>query len=93
MKMTTLTFTWPPTGSAVFLQKQSPLSFGGDFVADKDKRTARLLSLLGRFGNQTDKELILPYLDDSNELVANVACESLLRLTDPMLVPQEWREL
>ena len=33
------------------------------------------------------------FLDHPDELVANVACESLLRLTDALLVPDEWREV
>ena len=40
-----------------------------------------------------DEVLIRPFLDHPDDLIANVACESLLRLTDPMLVPQDWREL
>jgi hypothetical protein len=28
-----------------------------------------------------------------DDLVANVACETMLRLTDPMLVPDGWREM
>lgn len=55
--------------------------------------TVRLLALLGRFGDSRDADLILPLLDDEDDFVANVACESLLRLTDPMLVPERWREL
>lgn len=56
-------------------------------------RVASLLSLLGRFGGSGDEGAIRPFLDHSDELVANVACESLLKLTDPMLVPENWREL
>jgi hypothetical protein len=62
-------------------------------AARDDTRIASLLSLLGRFGNNGDEGLIRPFLDHPDDLVANVACESLLRLTDPMLVPENWREL
>ncbi len=61
--------------------------------AKNNSQIARLLSLIGRFGDSRDEGLILPFLDHSDDLVANVACESLLRLTDPMLVPENWREL
>jgi hypothetical protein len=60
---------------------------------DNDTQAIRLLSLLGRFGDANDQPLIQPYLDSPNDLVANVACESLLRLTDPMVVPENWREV
>lgn len=63
-------------------------------VADRaHTQIASLLSLLGRFGDSGDEELIGPFLDHPDDLVANVACESLLRLTDPLLVPENWREL
>jgi len=58
-----------------------------------DSQVVCLLALLGRFGNCSDKGLILEFLDHPDDFVANVACESLLRLTDPMLVPDSWREL
>lgn len=58
-----------------------------------NSQAVRLLSLLGRFGDSSDEQLIRPYLDHPDDLVANVACESLLRLTDPMLVPEKWREI
>ena len=62
-------------------------------AAQDDSLLACLLSLLGRCGDRSDEEFILPFLDHNHELVANVACETLLRLTDPMLVPENWREL
>jgi hypothetical protein len=63
-------------------------------VAARDNsRIACLLSLLGRFGESVDEGLIRPFLDHSDDLVANVACESLLRLADHMLIPHNWREL
>lgn len=58
-----------------------------------DSRVVCFLSLLGRFGDRSDEQLILRFLDHPDDVVANVACESLLRLTDPMLVPESWREL
>jgi hypothetical protein len=61
--------------------------------ADGSSHIARLLSLLGRFGKSSDDALVRPYVDHSDDLIANVACETLLRLTDPMLVPDKWREL
>ena len=62
-------------------------------TADSNSRRVRLLSLLGRFGNATDADLIRPFLDHPDDMVANVACEALLRLTDPLLVPEGWREI
>jgi hypothetical protein len=50
----------------------------------------RLLSLLGRFGEPSDESLIHPFLNHPDDLVANTACESLLRLTDPLAVPAKW---
>ena len=52
-----------------------------------------MLSLLGRFGEPSDAGLPRQFLAHSDDLVANVACESLLRLTDPLLVPEYWREV
>jgi HEAT repeat protein len=61
------------------------------FVGTLDNSAAfRLLWLLGRFGNGDDEALIRPYLDHADDLVANVTCEALLRLTDPMLIPDRW---
>ncbi len=54
---------------------------------------ARLLSFLGHFGAATDADLARRFLDHLDDLVANVACESMLRLSDPLLVPDRWREL
>jgi hypothetical protein len=62
-------------------------------VGCDDSQAVRLLSLLGRFGNAQDESLIRPYLDAQDDLISNIACESLLRLTDPMLVPENWREM
>jgi HEAT repeat protein len=61
--------------------------------AQEHSWTARLLSLLGQFGDSSDEGSIRPFLDHTDDRVANVACESLLRLTDPVLVPHQWREL
>lgn len=55
--------------------------------------TVRMLSLLGKFGDPSDAEIVRPFLDHADDLVANIACEALLRLTDPVLVPRGWREL
>ena len=54
---------------------------------------ARLLALLGRFGGRVDADLVARFLDHPNDLVANVACETMLRLSDPLLVPDHWREM
>jgi hypothetical protein len=58
-----------------------------------DSRVVCLLSLLGRFGDCSDEGLIVQFLDHPDDYIANVSCESLLRLTDPTLVPENWREL
>lgn len=53
----------------------------------------RMLALLGRFGETIDVELASRFQDHPDDLVANVACETMLRLSDPMLVPDRWREM
>jgi hypothetical protein len=53
----------------------------------------RLLALLGRFGEKGDADLASAFKDHHDELVANVAYEAMLRLSDPMLVPDRWREI
>ncbi len=53
----------------------------------------RLLALLGRFGERVDADLASRFLDHPDDLLANVACETMLRLSDPLLVPDHWREL
>lgn len=55
--------------------------------------TLRALALLGRFGDPSDACLTRSFLDHDNDLLANVACEATLRLSDPMLVPPGWSEL
>ena len=61
---------------------------------ESDKvRLASILALLGRYGEPDDAELAVEYLDHPDELVANLACETMLRLSDPLLVPDRWREL
>ena len=55
--------------------------------------TVRMLSLLGQFGSAVDADLAGGLQDDTDDLVANVACESKLRLSDPLLIPDGWREL
>jgi len=55
--------------------------------------TLRMLALLGRFGEPVDAELASRYQDHPDDLVANIACEVMLRLRDPMLVPDRWREM
>lgn len=54
---------------------------------------ARLLALLGRFRERVDAELAALFLDHPDDLVANVAYETMLRLSDPLLVPDHWREM
>ena len=53
----------------------------------------RLLALLGQFGEPTDAELAERFVDHSDDLIANVACEVMLRLRDPLAVAENWREL
>lgn len=61
--------------------------------ATTTSETLRILALLGRFGEQADAELGSQFVDHADDLVANVACEAMLRLSDPLLVPDRWREL
>jgi len=61
--------------------------------ATTSSETLRFLALLGRYGEQADAELANRFVDHPDDLVANVACEAMLRLSDPMLVPDRWREL
>lgn len=61
--------------------------------ATTTSETLRMLALLGRFGEEADATLAARYVDDSDDLVANVACEAMLHLSDPMLVPDSWREM
>jgi HEAT repeat protein len=53
----------------------------------------RMLALLGRFGGKVDTGLVTPFQDHPDDFVANVACETVLRLSDPLLVPDRWQEL
>ena len=55
--------------------------------------TVRSLALLGRYGETVDAEVARSFQDHSDDLVANVACEAMLRLSDPMLVPEHWRAI
>ena len=55
--------------------------------------TLRILALLGQFGEQHDAELAARFSNHTDDLVANVACEAMLRLSDPMLVPGRWRQI
>lgn len=59
--------------------------------ATSTSEIVRMLALLGRFGQHADHELAVPYLNHDDDLVANVACEVMLRLSDPLLVPNRWR--
>ena len=52
-----------------------------------------MLSLLGRFGGPADGEIARRFLDHPDDRTANVAYETWLRLADPLLVPDQWREL
>jgi HEAT repeat protein len=61
--------------------------------ASTAKPTAALLALLGRFGEGGDADLAARFLDHPDDQVVNVACETMLRLSDPLLVPDHWREL
>ncbi|MBA4031123.1 MAG: hypothetical protein C0478_09585 [Planctomyces sp.] len=62
-------------------------------VATTISETLRMLALLGRFGQQADAELAAKFVNYANGLVANVACETMLPLSDPLLVPGRWREM
>jgi HEAT repeat protein len=62
-------------------------------AATTESGMVRMISLLGRFGSASDKGLVSLFIDHRDDLVANVAYESLLRLTDPLLVPEGWREV
>lgn len=53
----------------------------------------RMLALFGRFGERVDANLAADFLDHPDDMVANVACETMLRLSDPLLVPDHWREM
>lgn len=55
--------------------------------------TLRMLALLGRFGQPADADLASRFVDHADDLVANVACEAMLRLSEPLLVPDRWREI
>jgi hypothetical protein len=61
--------------------------------ANERSEVIRMLALLGEFGAASDAEVIRRFVEDESDLVANVAYESLLRLSDPLLVPQQWRGL
>lgn len=61
--------------------------------ATTSSEVLRMLALLGRFGEQADAALASRFADQEDDLVANVACEAVLRLSDPLLVPDRWREL
>ena len=52
-----------------------------------------MLALLGRFGDKGDAALTARFEDHDDDLVANVACEATHRLSDPILVPDGWREM
>ena len=62
-------------------------------MATTTSETLRMLALLGRFGELADAELVSRFQDRPDDRVANVACEAMLRLSDPMLVPDRWREM
>jgi HEAT repeats len=62
-------------------------------TATTASETLRMLALLGRFGEKVDAELASRFQDHPDDLVANVACEAMLRLSDSMLVPDRWREM
>ena len=61
--------------------------------AKTTSETLRMLALLSRFGEQVDAELASRFVNHADDLVANVACEAMLRLSDPLLVPDRWREM
>jgi hypothetical protein len=62
-------------------------------TATTTSETLRMLALLGRFGQPVDATLASRYQDHHDDLVANVAYEAMLKLSDPMLVPDRWREM
>ena len=59
--------------------------------AHDDPKIERLIALLGKFGDESDEAIISRFIDHPDEAIANIATESLLRLTDPLLVPEKWR--
>ncbi len=59
-------------------------------AADQSEDVAGLLYLLGRFGDQGHVLVVQSYLDHSDDSVANAACVALLRLSDPLLLPDSW---
>jgi hypothetical protein len=77
-----------PSAAVALELRQRFATVGNDL-----KQIVRLLALIGCFGSDEDELMIRPFLDHPDDLVANVACESLLRLTDPMVVPEKWREI
>jgi HEAT repeat protein len=62
-------------------------------IANEKSVMVALIALLGRFGDSSDEELLRKFLNNDDDLIANVACEAHLRLTDPILVPEGWREV
>ena len=53
-------------------------------------RTIRLLRLIGEFGTSGDAHAIAGFLESDDPSVANAACETATRLSDPRLLPEDW---
>jgi HEAT repeat protein len=53
----------------------------------------RLLYAVGRLGMSSDAEIIRPFLSHKDDRVAEVAFDSLCRLTDPLRIPRHWDSL
>jgi HEAT repeat protein len=62
-------------------------------VSSTASEAIRTLALLGRFGERPDAELAAGFVYHPDDMVANIACETMLRLSDPLLVPDHWREM
>ncbi len=59
-------------------------------AATTTSQVVRMLCLLGRFGEAADVDRANRFLDHPDDLVASVACTTVLRLSDPMLLPDRW---
>jgi hypothetical protein len=79
------------------------LHFRREDVADAIRRAlgetsapsprAELIRLLGFFGAPSDAELIKPVVESVDPVLANAADEAVLRLADPLRIPDNWSSL
>jgi HEAT repeat protein len=54
---------------------------------------AELIRLLGFFGAPSDVELITREVESADSVLANAADEAVLRVTDPLRLPDNWSGL